>query len=142
MAKVGPIQPQISYRPSGRARRRSDQASFDQALDQLLQTPSKIAPKPAGIQDGTLVQPGEVRFSRHATARLESRGITVSAPEMEQLADAVDQLDARGARESLVILGENAFVVGVPKRTVITAMPRAEALGNVFTNIDSTFVAS
>ena len=33
-----------------------------------------------------------------------------------------------------------ALIVGVPKRTVITAMSRSEAMGNIFTNIDSTLV--
>jgi len=56
------------------------------------------------------------------------------------LAEAMDTLAKREAKESLVLLGENAFVVGVPKRTVITAMTRKEAMGTVFTNIDSALI--
>jgi hypothetical protein len=37
-------------------------------------------------------------------------------------------------------MGDHAFVVGVPRRTVITAMTRQEAVGSIFTNIDSTLV--
>ena len=35
-------------------------------------------------------------------------------------------------------MDDHAFIVGVPKRTVITAMSRIEAVGNIFTQIDST----
>jgi hypothetical protein len=40
----------------------------------------------------------------------------------------------------LVLFGENAFILGVEKRTLITAMTRKEAMGTVFTNIDSAIV--
>jgi hypothetical protein len=41
-----------------------------------------------------------------------------------------------------VLTGDNAFIVGVPKRTVITVMSREEALGQIFTDLDSTYVAA
>ena len=81
-----------------------------------------------------------IEFSKHARARLESRGIDLSDHDLQQLSGAVDRLAERGAQESLVMLDDNAFIVGVPKRTVITAMSSTEAMGNVFTNIDSTIV--
>ncbi len=81
-----------------------------------------------------------LRFSRHAKARLESRGIELSEDQTAQLEDALQRLDDKGARESLVLQDDNAFIVGVPKRTVITAMSRSEAMGNIFTGIDSTIV--
>ena len=37
-------------------------------------------------------------------------------------------------------MDDMAMIVGVPKKTVITAMSRNEAMGNIFTNIDSTLV--
>ncbi len=90
---------------------------------------------------GESAQPkGEVRFSKHATARLDSRGLDVGEAEMAQLNDACDQLDAKGANEALVLTADRAYVVGVKQRTVITAMPRSEAMGTIFTNIDSTFI--
>ena len=52
----------------------------------------------------------------------------------------MDQLARKGARESLVLLEDNAYIVGVPDRRVITVMSRGEAVGNIFTNIDSTLV--
>ncbi len=83
---------------------------------------------------------GELRWSRHATARLRSRGIEVDDVASREIAEAVDMLASKGAKESLVLYDEHAFIVGVQRRTVITAMTRDEAVGSIFTNIDSTFV--
>lgn len=114
---------------------------FAASLDRLLE------PRPLG--QGPQAQPLDepavttgVRFSRHASARMNSRLVEVSEEEIQQLSTAVDRLEERGARESLVLLGNNAYVVGVPSRTVVTVMPRSDAMGTVFTNIDSTFVAN
>ncbi len=77
-------------------------------------------------------------FSKHARARLESRGIDLDGGALQRLQDGIEKLAAKGANESLVLMDEHAFIVGVPKRTVITAMSRNEAMGNIFTKIDST----
>jgi hypothetical protein len=37
-------------------------------------------------------------------------------------------------------MGDHAFIVGVPDRRIVTVMTRAEAAGNIFTQIDSTAV--
>ena len=83
---------------------------------------------------------GELRWSRHATARLRSRGISLDEHATAEIAEAVDMLGAKGAKESLVLYDEHAFIVGVQRRTIITAMTRDEAVGSIFTNIDSTIV--
>ena len=83
---------------------------------------------------------GELRWSRHATARLRSRGIDLSEQAQSELGEAVDLLEAKGAKESLVLYDDHAFIVGIARRTVITAMTRDEAVGSIFTNIDSTIV--
>lgn len=106
---------------------------FGEALDALLK------PRPPPSVGGT--GEGGVTFSRHAQNRLQSRGIELDESDLEDLSKAVDQLQRKGARESLVLLGDNAFIVGVPDRKVVTAMSRQEAVGNIFTNIDSTVVA-
>lgn len=116
-----------------RTRTQRPSQDFDAALDQALlrQTPRSEAPAT-----------GPITLSRHAEARLASRGIELSDELLSTLEGAVDQLAAKGAKESLVLTEDQAFIVGVPKRTVITVMDRSEALGQVFTHIDSTFVAS
>jgi len=108
------------------------QTAFDALLDQV-----------GGATGAPLADPTEgssLRFSRHAQARLRSRDMALTESDVADLEGAVDRLADKGARESLVLSGENAFIVGVPRRTVITAMPRAEAVGSIFTNIDSTLV--
>lgn len=81
-----------------------------------------------------------VRFSQHAQERLKARGINLTETDMKKLAGAVDSVAKKGGRESLVMLGDAAFVVSVKNRTVVTAMDRAHMQGNVFTNIDSAVI--
>jgi len=83
---------------------------------------------------------GDLRWSRHASARLRSRGIDLSDQATREIGEAVEMLAAKGAKESLVLYEDHAFIVGIGRRTVITAMTREEAVGSIFTNIDSTIV--
>ncbi len=122
---------QLGYAPPAGAQRVENLPGFGDALDALLRPPPAKAPE----------VPGGVSFSKHAQARLASRGIELDEFDMEDLNRAVDALSKKGARESLVLLGDNAFIVGVPDRRVVTALTRQEAVGNIFTNIDSTVVA-
>jgi flagellar operon protein len=119
---------------------------FSSQLDALIgHKPAIAEPQKVGTTEAETseVQSGpDLTFSRHANARLESRGITLDTAQLTKLDDAVTRLADKGAKESLVLLDEHAFVVGVPRRTVITAMTRNEAMGNIFTQIDSTLVIS
>jgi flagellar operon protein len=114
--------------------RREAAPGFGDTLEALLR-PAPAQPAAAGPAEGDVV------FTRHARARLASRGIELDADDLHDLGRAVDNLQKKGSRESLVLLGENAFIVGVADRKVITALTRGEAIGNIFTNIDSTVVA-
>jgi flagellar operon protein len=82
-----------------------------------------------------------LKFSSHAQTRLKSRGIELSADTMGKLEKAVSGAAAKGCRESLVLLSNQAFIVNIPKRTVITAMDGESLRENIFTNIDSTVIA-
>lgn len=125
----------IGSLPAREIERRSIESvpGFGDTLDQLLR------PTPARTQEP--LHDGGIRFSKHAEARMVSRGIQLDESDMADLGLAVDALAKKGAKESLVLLGDNAFIVGVPDRKVITALSRQEAIGNIFTNIDSTVVA-
>ena len=83
----------------------------------------------------------KVKLSKHAQQRLESRDISLTDLEMERINTAVQKAEAKGAKDSLVMMDNNAFVVNIPNRTVITAMSLANANENVFTNIDSVVFA-
>jgi len=82
-----------------------------------------------------------LRFSRHATQRIEQRGMEIDAARMERLHRAVDQAEAKGSRDSLILLDELALVVSVQNRTVVTAVDEASRREHVFTNIDSVVIA-
>jgi flagellar operon protein len=116
---------------------------FSTQLDALIGQKPAIAETPEAEAEDAEVESGpNLTFSRHANARLESRGISLDSAQLTKLDEAVTRLGDKGAKESLVLLDEHAFVVGVPRRTVITAMTRNEAMGNIFTQIDSTLVIS
>lgn len=82
----------------------------------------------------------EIQISKHAQKRLEAREIELSSVEKTQLSDAVNSLEKKGARDSLVLMGEHAFIVNVPSKTVVTAMNKSQMKEQVFTNIDSTIL--
>ena len=79
-------------------------------------------------------------FSAHAQARLHSRGVTLDQTKLDALSSAIDKAEAKGARESLVLSDEAAYVVSVKNRTVITAFDRDNLRDGVFTAIDSAVI--
>lgn len=81
-----------------------------------------------------------LKFSKHASIRLEQRGIRLTDTQMERLSDGTRQAEQKGIRDSLVIVDELAFIVNIPKNTVITALDSTETNSNVFTNIDGAVI--
>ena len=82
-----------------------------------------------------------IRFSAHAQARLQSRGVSFDSGQMARLQSGVDAAAARGSREALVLLDSVAMIVAVRNRTVVTALPHDDESGPaVFTNIDSAVI--
>ncbi|NMB44862.1 MAG: flagellar biosynthesis protein [Firmicutes bacterium] len=79
----------------------------------------------------------KLKFSGHAQARLRQRHIVLGPEELTKLEGAVEKAAAKGARESLIVMEGNVFVVSVKNRTVITVIDRDSAKENVFTQIDS-----
>jgi flagellar operon protein len=81
-----------------------------------------------------------IRFSAHAQERLTGRGIRMDERRLDQLASAADQAQAKGARDSLVLLDDLGLILNVPSRTVVTALDADRMRNGVFTNIDSTVI--
>ncbi len=84
----------------------------------------------------------KLKISAHATKRLESRNINLNDADIAKLNDAVGKAEAKGAHDSLVMMNNTAFIVNIPNRTVITALPVGKGEENVFTNIDSVVFAT
>lgn len=81
-----------------------------------------------------------VRFSAHAQTRVQSREIALGPEEVRRIEDAVERAAKKGARSSLILVDETAFLVSVANRTVITVVDKENIRQNVFTNIDSAVI--
>lgn len=82
-----------------------------------------------------------LKFSQHAQSRMASRGIEFGPEQLVRVENAVAQLQAKGGRDSLVMLDQTAMVVSVKNSTVVTVVDRNSLQNNVFTNIDSAIIA-
>lgn len=107
-----------THRPKDRSGNRVPSGPFDAALQKAIGS-------------------REIRFSRHAMDRMDRRNITLNPDEMARLKGAIDRAEKSGMKESLVILDQNALIVSVPNRTVITAMDRSSMQDSLVTHIDS-----
>lgn len=96
--------------------------SFEQILNGVIEDSSKKE---------------EFHISSHAQKRLVERNITMDSNLKNSLSEAFYELEAKGAKDSLVLTNEGAFVVNVPSRTLVTAMGINEMRSGIVTNIDS-----
>ncbi len=83
----------------------------------------------------------KLKFSNHALKRLENRNIQLSESDINRIQDAVQKAESKGSKDSLVMMNNTAYIVNVPNRTVVTALPVDQSSENVFTNIDSVVFA-
>ncbi|KAA3617619.1 MAG: hypothetical protein D8M58_01325 [Calditrichaeota bacterium] len=91
----------------------------------------------ADILQKNVEENSTVQFSAHAVKRLEERSLPVTTNDIERLNAGVKQVDAKGGKNSLIMVDDTAFVVSVRNKTVITAIDKTLTASNVFTNIDS-----
>ncbi len=83
---------------------------------------------------------GGVQFSKHAQARLYSRGIQLNNEKLNQLSQAIDKAGNKGSKETLVLTEDSAFVVSVKNRMVITVFDKENLREGVVTSIDSAVI--
>lgn len=124
--------------------------SIEQVANQYLNQPKEVSreQKPSGVsfqdilqqQLGAKDKTQELKFSKHATQRLDQRDIALSPDQSQRLEAGVQKASEKGIRESLVIVDSLAFIVNVPNQTVVTAMDQTESMDNVFTNIDGAVI--
>lgn len=86
------------------------------------------------------LQTGDIKVSKHAQEKLRTRGIKFDQQEMDKLQKAVAKGKEKGAKESLVLMDDNAYIVSVENKTVITAMTKDSMQEDVVTNIDSAIM--
>ena len=83
----------------------------------------------------------EVKFSKHATKRLDDRDIIMTEEQRIRLNEGVLKAEAKGIQDSLVMVDSLAFIVNVPSNTVITALQNDASEEGIFTNIDGAVIA-
>ncbi len=82
----------------------------------------------------------ELKFSKHATQRLDDRNIELTREQSLRLEEGVQRASAKGITDSLVLVDTLAFIVNVPNQTVVTAIDQTESDENIFTNIDGAVI--
>jgi flagellar operon protein len=125
--KVGPLPSQREIAPRSPADKGGP--AFDQLLKDSIGKPSADS-----------LSTESLKFSSHAMSRIRDRSISMGPELMQKLEKAVDTAAQKGAKESLILSNDAAFIVSVKNKTVITVVDRNQMQGNVFTNIDSTVV--
>jgi len=93
-----------------------------------------------GVLKKKLDESNEIKFSKHAEFRLQSRNISLTQAQKDKMKEAVAKAESKGVRDSLVLMDNMAFVVNVRNKTVITAANSNELKENVFTNIDGAVI--
>jgi flagellar operon protein len=79
-----------------------------------------------------------IRISAHAEQRMAERNIKLQQSDIERLKDAMNDLEKKGARESLMLYKDMAFIASVRNRTIITTMQNNDM--EIVTNIDSAII--
>lgn len=100
---------------------------LDSSLEQSEQ--SQVGEAPKGFH-----------LSTHAMRRLQERNLSIDKDEYSKILSAIDKLKLKGGQDSLVITNKAAYIVDVPKNTIVTAIDKDSIGDNVFTKIDSTIL--
>jgi len=127
------IQNQLSQFDIGRVR----------SNDSTVQKPNQPVDKNqnfSDILDKKISEDHSIRFSSHASKRLVERNMQVGEDQLQRLENGMSRVKEKGAKSSLFLMDEMAFVVSVKNQTVVTALDREAAKSNVFTNIDSVAI--
>ena len=83
---------------------------------------------------------GQLRFTKHADARLVQRDIRLTDEQMIRLEEGTRKASDKGIKESLVLVDDLAFIVNTDKKMVITAIDQNSSEDNIYTNIDGAVV--
>lgn len=120
--------------------------SIQQVQDQRLKTKSTTKNNlPQGNSFNSILQQQlqskeSLKFSKHANMRLNSRDIQLTDDQISRLENGVSKAEAKGIKESLVLMDNVALVVNIENKTVVTALDHSETREHVFTNIDGAVV--
>jgi len=120
---MSPVKPVDSKKPAQKIHpAKTGQKSFS---DILKEKTREIAP---------------VKLSAHAVTSLEKRKINLSQNDLMNINDAVKKAEAKGSKDSLLLMDDLALIVSIKNKTVVTAIDRDHLKDNLFTKIDSAII--
>ena len=117
--------------------------SIDEIRSKLNGVAGQVAEKTSSDSEKSfdrvlLDKADQIKFSRHAVKRLETRNISISEEQKARLEDAAEQAMEKGMTESLVMVDDLAFILNVRNKTIVTAVN--DTANAVFTNIDGAII--
>ena len=75
------------------------------------------------------------KISAHALERMEE--LELSQMDMKTIGYGIEKARSKGSKNTLIFYKDIAFIASCENKTLITAVEKARAKDNVFTNIDS-----
>ncbi len=81
-----------------------------------------------------------LQISKHAEKRLEQDGFQLTPDHASRIRHGVERAESKGAKESLFLMDDKAFIVNIRDRVLVTHIARERLKENVFTNIDSAVI--
>jgi flagellar operon protein len=116
-------------------------SSIEQVTGQYLNRYPNSQKAAEGYTGASFDEILQLKFSKHASMRLNDRNIDLSAEQRQRLESAAAQAEEKGMKESLIMVDSLAFIVNIPNGTVVTAIDQNETGNRVFTNIDGAVIA-
>ena len=94
----------------------------------------------ADVLRSTIEKNSEVNFSNHAIKRAVDHNLDIPDDELNTLNEGGRLASEKNLDDTLILVGEKAFVVSVKNNTVITTVNNNSIQGNVFTNINGAVI--
>ncbi len=82
----------------------------------------------------------EIKFSKHAISRIDTRNIELNKDELERLKIGFNKAEEKGVKDALIFVGDKAFIASIKNKTIITTFNKEQLKNNVFTNIDGAVI--
>ncbi|MCR2042768.1 TIGR02530 family flagellar biosynthesis protein [Anaerosalibacter massiliensis] len=82
----------------------------------------------------------EIKFSKHALERMDSRDVKLNLEEVKKIEMAFKKAEEKGVKDAFILLGDKGFIASIENKTVITSITNEELKENIFTNIDGAVI--
>lgn len=117
-------------------------SSIEQITGTYLNNPAKVKSESDNTDFSKVLneKANGLKFSKHAGERLATRNISLTQSQIDRLNHGTEKAEAKGIKESLMIMDDMAFIVNIKNNTVVTAMSQTDSKENVFTNIDGAVI--